>query len=81
MCDRKKSVIIQLVINWFLYNIALFVVLLMTCECFDHNEIETMIAMAVFSAGLSAMQYDLWALKFYKKEAKSVLKRPGEAKS
>lgn len=80
MCDKKRSVVVQLVINWLLYNIALLVVLIMTCECFDRNEYETMLAMAVFSAGLATMQYDLWAVKFYKKEPTGMGRRKSDVK-
>ena len=58
----NRSIIFQLFISWLFYNTALAVVLWITCVCFDQNEYETVISMAVISVGISIMQYDWWAL-------------------
>ena len=59
----NRNIVLQLFISWMFYNTALAVVLLITCYCFDQNEYETVISMAVISVGISVMQYDWWALR------------------
>jgi hypothetical protein len=67
--DKSKTLVIfHLAVNWVLYNLALFIILLLTCVCYDSNEIETQVAMGVFTLGLAFHQYDLWAMHYNKKK-------------
>lgn len=71
------SLLMQVLLTWLFYNAALIFVLVCTCSNFNHNEYETILAMAVFSLGLSVMQYDWWALRNdkYKKCKRGVIAR------
>jgi hypothetical protein len=42
--------------------VALIVILILTCYRFSQNEYDTVFSIALFSLGLSVMQYDWWAL-------------------
>jgi len=58
--SRCRVVIWHLVINWFTYNIMLFVVLYNTSSSFDYTERGAMLAMGIVTVGLGIMQYDIW---------------------
>ncbi len=61
--SRCTIVFLHLLINWLTYNVALFVVLWNTCSSFDRTEWAAIIAMAMITGGLNAMQYDIWKAK------------------
>lgn len=61
--SRRVTVALHLILTWFLYNLGLLFVLLITCKCFDGNEWETLITMGIFSIGINWLQYDLWVLR------------------
>jgi len=63
MASRRVTVIRHLLATWFLYNLSLFFTLIITCDRFNHNELETLGAMAIFTVGLTVMQYDMWVIR------------------
>jgi len=60
---ENRNLITQLFITWLFYNCALIAVLWLTCWSFGREEYETVVAMMIFSFGVSVIEYDWWALK------------------